>query len=1059
MKIKKIISYTLCIVLAAALCLNVTACGKSKFTVTFDTMGGSAVAAAKYKEGKDIERPADPTRDYYTFAGWTRDAEGNVGFDFGPMPGSDITVYAKWNPIASYKVRFDTMGGSAVADVTFPEGGIAEAPETPTKEGYAFAGWYTSADYTSAVTFPAQLGASDVTLYAKWNVAGGKAEVKYYLNGALYDTSVVTAGGVAAAPDLGSDYTVSAWYTDPALTKSFDFTAAVNADISLYALYYNKGMNFQSGKVTSYHGTASTVVVPSAIDGVPVTGIESYAFAGNENVKKVILPASVVSVGTGAFSGCAYLSEINLDAVETVDAYAFYNCARLRSADTAKAAQLGNYAFAGAVKLNRVRLDAAAAIGAYAFAGCGLLKNVTLHEGLETVGAYAFADTAIESLRLPASLTEIHGSSLKSPLTELTLAEGNESFALASGLLVTQNGSRIVKYLGTETAFAVPAAIESIDELAFFGNATVKTFTADDIALKNVLTGMEALTRLIVPRLTSGGYLAEMFGAETALSGGAHNDAVPETLATLTLREEITAGNTTEVPAYAFYGLSSLRTVEFPVAVTEIGEGAFHWSGVESLYIPDGMTAEEIDAAVTGCARLTSFEVSAENAAFKTYKGNLYDTTLTKLIKAAPGQNNPEFAETMTEITARTVGVDAGGNTVYAGAFTGSYADTVVVPDLAGLKIAKGAFYKPAALAKISVPFLGPDKAETAKRESETIDTAAKEAAVHDYFGYIFGADKTVRVLSSGVTVDINTTEIMPETLELVTLTGEWTAVPNYGFYGVPTTAFKLPDTVTEIGDSAFLVCLKLITFDLSRIDKIGEMAFQSSFDLQELTISGDAVVGEMAFADLPALKKLEITEASGELDPAAAAADPRIGVNISRLMFYGYYRDSQGAISALDVVKLPSTLYSIGEAGFAMAGLSGKHLDSVSFQFPKGCNLVKIEKQAFAQSGIEYLSIPYTVTSIGAGAFAGCTILKRVTIGDPYKGSRLATIGETAFFNIGDCDVFEMYKFKSDTVPTLQGSLVISGNVPVTVKVPEESVKIYRAAAGWSGYAIEGLK
>lgn len=66
-----------------------------------------------------------------------------------------------------YKIKFDTCGGSAVAESNVRAGSVLDEPEDPTKDGYVFEGWYIDQDYTVKYDFSKQVSSS-FTLYAKW---------------------------------------------------------------------------------------------------------------------------------------------------------------------------------------------------------------------------------------------------------------------------------------------------------------------------------------------------------------------------------------------------------------------------------------------------------------------------------------------------------------------------------------------------------------------------------------------------------------------------------------------------------------------------------------------------------------------------------------------------------------------------------------------------------------------------------------------------------------------------------------------------------------------------
>lgn len=82
-----------------------------------------------------------------------------------------LTVPAEQS-VSAYTITYETNGGNTIPDVTDATALIDPLP-TPTKEGYAFAGWFTDA----ALTTPAVAGAAiaqNTTLYAKWNESGSE---------------------------------------------------------------------------------------------------------------------------------------------------------------------------------------------------------------------------------------------------------------------------------------------------------------------------------------------------------------------------------------------------------------------------------------------------------------------------------------------------------------------------------------------------------------------------------------------------------------------------------------------------------------------------------------------------------------------------------------------------------------------------------------------------------------------------------------------------------------------------------------------------------------------
>ena len=66
------------------------------YTVTFDSNGGSDVAKQTVTSGEKVNKPADPTREGYEFAGWYTDSKLTTAYDFSSKVTKSITLYAKW---------------------------------------------------------------------------------------------------------------------------------------------------------------------------------------------------------------------------------------------------------------------------------------------------------------------------------------------------------------------------------------------------------------------------------------------------------------------------------------------------------------------------------------------------------------------------------------------------------------------------------------------------------------------------------------------------------------------------------------------------------------------------------------------------------------------------------------------------------------------------------------------------------------------------------------------------------------------------------------------------
>ena len=124
----------------------------NKYTITFDTNGGSEIAPITQDYGTEITAPDNPTRKGYTFKGWDKEIPKT-------MPAENITVKAQWE-INQYTITFDTNGGSEIAPITQDYGTEITAPDNPTRKGYTFKGW----DKEIPKTMPAE----NITITARW---------------------------------------------------------------------------------------------------------------------------------------------------------------------------------------------------------------------------------------------------------------------------------------------------------------------------------------------------------------------------------------------------------------------------------------------------------------------------------------------------------------------------------------------------------------------------------------------------------------------------------------------------------------------------------------------------------------------------------------------------------------------------------------------------------------------------------------------------------------------------------------------------------------------------
>lgn len=125
------------------------------YTVTFQSEGGGEVAS-QIRANTPADRPADPTKEGYTFIGWYN---GESEWDFADAVTEALTLTAKWQ-LNQYTITFKPENGGQDIVIKQDYGTAITAPANPTKTGYTFAGW----DKTIPTTMPA----GDMTITARW---------------------------------------------------------------------------------------------------------------------------------------------------------------------------------------------------------------------------------------------------------------------------------------------------------------------------------------------------------------------------------------------------------------------------------------------------------------------------------------------------------------------------------------------------------------------------------------------------------------------------------------------------------------------------------------------------------------------------------------------------------------------------------------------------------------------------------------------------------------------------------------------------------------------------
>lgn len=213
--------------------------------------------------------------------------------------------------------------------------------------------------------------------------------------------------------------------------------------------------------ITDYIGTSEHVLIPDAIDGLPVTALGHRAFY-EKTVTTVVVPDSVTEIGAACFSGDNYLVSLKLpDGLKRLPPASLESCMRLYDFD--------------------------------------------LPQSLEKIYSSVFEfNYYLTHLTLPSSLTEIEQLNFIGlyGLQSLTLAEDNAAFKLdeANGLLMTADGTRLLHCfsdISPAEEIILPEGVKIVDPFAFHYDYDVKR-----IVLPEGVETIGAMAFAMCPNLT-----------------------------------------------------------------------------------------------------------------------------------------------------------------------------------------------------------------------------------------------------------------------------------------------------------------------------------------------------------------------------------------------------------------------------------------------------------------------------------------------------------------------------------------------------------------------------
>ena len=791
----------------------------------------------------------------------------------------------------------------------------------------------------------------------------------------------------------------------PSTLKSIGISAFEGTSLSKIELPYS--LTYIGYNAFANIKTLTEVTIPKSVETA------SHAFSGDVNLKKVIFEDGIVTIPSGILNNTG-LEEIVLpSSVKTIGSYAFSNNKSLEKINLLDGVrQIEEGAFSGDSKLSVVELpETLTEISRYVFSDTPSLTHINLPSGITNIGTGAFEHSGLTSIELPKELTEIgyyafsqtHLSEIYlpkklnslginafsnidtlkkvtvtsdinkswddwyweglfdgSPLTTVVIEEGVTK--IPAKMFYNQQGIVNINFPSTMKEIAgyafkntslktvlFPSAIEKIGNYAF---GDIVTLTSIDVG-SNLVTGWNAFSgskNLVTINLKSGARkIVDGFLAGTGIT----EFVVPE--------------GVEEIGKDAFSGNKQLTKLILPSTLKTIGEGAFSNTGLKEIVFP--ATMKTIPYGILDNTQVEKIVLSEGveeigDYAFannKLLKSVVFPSTLKKIGRAAFKNSNLE-----------SVTLPLGLEEIAEEAFSYNKLSAVTFPTQ--LKTLGDNAFSNNNLKEVTLPshleVLGTAFVDNSELSKITFSEGLKEirGAFYSSLSAFSGTSiksvvlpKSLEKIGDGAFYDL-------KGLANISIPENVTSIGNEAFYNTGLTSIDLPANLKTIGRFAFSgTKLKKVVLP-SRVETIGDHAFSieslesvhiprslKSISSYSSTTSyiydsqwSNVAWGEGIFSGAKNLKTVTFEDGISEI--------------ISEL-FSG---------TGINKIDLPSSVTKIGSAAFA-------HSDLTTINLPP--SLSEIQDFAFANTKLKEITIPDSVEKIGYGAFDSVETLDKVTL------------------------------------------------------------------------------
>lgn len=783
---------------------------------------------------------------------------------------------------------------------------------------------------------------------------------------------------------------------------------------------------------------AGTLEIPAKICGLPVDRVGRYAFNNCYLLKSVVIPKSVVEIGSCAFFACEALESVSIsDGVKVIEDEAFRGCASLRNLSIPGSVRaVGQSVCLQCSSLEAVSLCVGLPeIPFSMFAHCYSLKSISIPQSVTNIGAYAFQNCeSLESIEIPYGVTTIAQQTF------------HNCYALRSVVIpssVSTIGLYAFEWCKSLGGVKIPTSVKTIDLGAFYycsslasveipGGVSIGSwafkycsslesigFTEGTTEIGNVMSNFMAIKEVTIPRSVTNvvrGAFASCKDLEIVnisdLSDWckiefASEDANPLchakklVLNGAEIVDLVVPDDVSKIGRYAFCNYVALRSIMFPSGLSGIGYGAFNGcSKLSSVTIPEGVTAIE-ECAFSGCSGIESFYVDEANPAYSSRNGLLCSKDGRLLLSGVKGDVViPESVVSFGE-----------------GAFLNCQELKSIIIPLSVLDIGDGAFSGCIGMELFYVDELNPSY-------------SSRNGLL---------CSKDGNLLLAGVKGDV----VIPNGIK---------CIADVAFYGNSNlTAVTIPSSVTNIGANTFKGCSELMFVTMPPCVTKLSAAFPSAYmKIKDVVIcEGATRVDAEAFRYCDGLRSVFIPSSVKSVGQEAFSECASLRTVIISEGVEGIGWKAFNGCRGLTSLTIPTSVTSLGS--YAFEGCCGL----TSVKIPSSVKRIGFSVFSDCDS-LQSVVIEDGVTGIDDAAFNGCTMLKSVKIPFSMNEISKSSFGGCSGLSVvyveegdiervkGLCEWPSNVKFVEFVAPVVDGDLdaVVTGDVETGFVVKPSEAK-----------------